>query len=425
MSSELQKHIDTKGLVAYYVSSVVGVGILIIPGIAAQIAGPASLLAWIFLALISVPVAFSFAKMAILVPDSGGVPSFIEKYLNKEIGKSLSILLTITMIFGNPVMGLTTAQYLRNLLGFESALIPWVGFCFMLLSIAFNLIGIRSGTKIQSLSLFFLIAGLVVVIVIALPVGKLENITPFFSHGIGSIGGAMVVCFFSFLGWENVSSIAEEVDNPGKTFRRAIPWAILCVGGLYCLIAWVYLTVVPPSHRADNPTVLTPILRFVFGNTVAILGDIAAILLLVLATNSWVMGASRLIYALGRNRLIPNSFGKISQKNNVPIYSLCFLAGSYGLITALIAVAGLSEQWLIKIANANFMLIYLCAFWTGLKTFRSLKMKMCAFIAILATASFLPFFGSMMLLSGLLAVLAFLWTRSCGSSSFDIGKKAE
>ncbi len=272
MSAELQKHIDTKGLVAYYVSSVVGVGILIIPGIAAQIAGPASLLAWILLALISVPVAFSFAKMAVLVPDSGGVPSFVGKYLDAKIGKALSILLMLTMVFGNPVMGLTTAHYLRNLLGFESALIPWIGFCFMLLSIAFNLIGIRTGAKIQSLALFFLIAGLVTVIVLALPVGKLENITPFFPHGIGSVGSAMVVCFFSFLGWENVSSIAEEVDNPKQTFRRAIPWAILCVGGLYCLIAWVYLTVVPLSERTDNPTVLTPILRIVFGNTVAILG---------------------------------------------------------------------------------------------------------------------------------------------------------
>lgn len=408
MSTQLQRHVDSKALLAYYVSSVVGVGVLIIPGVAAQIAGPASLLAWVLLAIVSAPVAVSFAKMAILVPDSGGVPAFVERALHPRLGNALALLLTLTMILGNPVMGLATSYYLRDLFGFNIALVPWVGYGCMLLSIAFNLLGVKLGGQIQSLALFILILGLVVVIACALPHGEVAKLRPFFPHGVASVGSAVVICFFSFLGWENVSSISEEVKQPQVTFRRAIPWAILCVGGLYCAIAWVYLTVVPADARTHDPTILAPILRIVFGERIAVVGSVIAVLLLVLATNSWVMGASRQVYALARSGLLPRALARLSGQERIPALALGFSAAGYGLVTVLIATFGLSEKWLIKLANANFMLIYLCAFWAGLRIFASTRMRVCAWLAMLTTASFVPFFGYMALASVLLTASAYL-----------------
>lgn len=412
MNSSLKKHIGSKELLAYYISSVVGVGVLIIPGVAAQIAGPASLLAWILLALISAPVAISFAKMAMLVPDSGGVPAFVEKCLDPHLGKALSLLLMLTMVFGNPVMGLATAYYLRGLVGFDAALTPWVGYGAMLLSVSFNFLGLRLGSRIQSFLLFLLISGLAAVMLLALPHGSRAHFTPFFpAQGISAVGSALVICFFSFLGWENVSSIAEEVKQPEKAFRRAIPWAIVCVGVLYGLVAGVYLAVVPAGARASDPTVLVPILRIVFGERVAQAGGVVALALLVLATNAWVLGASRLAYALGRKGLLPAACGRLKGAAGVPAAALGVLAVGYGLVTLLIAGLGLSEQGLIRFANANFMLIYLCAFWAGLRMFTSKRMRLCAWAAIVATGCFVPFFGTMALLSVALTGAALLWLR--------------
>lgn len=409
MNTKLQKHIGTKELLAYYISSVVGAGVLIIPGVAAQIAGPASLLAWVLLAIISAPVAITFAKMAIHVPDSGGVPSFVEQTFDPILGKSMAILLTLTMIIGNPVMGLASAFYLRDLLGYEENFIPWIGYGFMLLSITFNLVGIRFGSKIQSYALYILIIGLIVIILLALPKTDLKNMTPFFPQGFSSVGAAMVICFFSFLGWENVSSISEEVIEPEHTFRKAIPWAILCVGGLYVLIAWVYLAVVPETLRLNNPTVIAPILQTVFGKNIAMIGSLVAVILLVLATNSWVLGASRQVYSLARNKVLPMPLSKLSNRSGVPVRALLFLAFGYGLITLLISNTGWSEEWLIRLANANFMLIYLGAFIAGLNTFTSKRMKACIWLAIFATVSFVPFFGWMILGSLSLMAIAYVW----------------
>lgn len=172
---KLQKHIGVKELIAYYVSSLVGVGILIIPAIAARIAGPASILAWILLALISIPFAITFAKMVILVPDSGGVPAFIEKMLSSNLGKSTGMLLTLTMVIGNPVMGFTTAHYLKAILGFEEYFIPWVAYAFMVLSVTFNFLGVRLSSKLQTYLLFFLILGLMSIMLLSLPKTNFHN----------------------------------------------------------------------------------------------------------------------------------------------------------------------------------------------------------------------------------------------------------
>lgn len=409
MNTKLQKHIGVKELLAYYISSVVGAGVLIIPGVAAQIAGPASLLSWMLLAIISAPVAITFAKMAILVPDSGGVPSFVEQTFDPLLGKSMAILLTLTMIIGNPVMGIASAFYLRDLLGFEEYLIPSVGYGFMLLSIVFNLIGLRESSKIQSYALYFLIIGLIIIILLALPKTDLKNMTPFFPQGFSSVGSAMVICFFSFLGWENVSSISEEVKEPEHAFRKAIPWAVVCVGGLYILIAWVYLAVVPATLRADNPAVLAPILQTVFGSNIAMIGSLVAVILLVLATNSWVLGASRQVFSLARNNILPTTLSKLSSRSGVPTHALLFLAFGYSVTTLFIATTGWSEEWLIKLANSNFMLIYFGAFLAGLTIFKSKKTKLCAWLAIVTTVSFAPFFGWMIFGSLCLIAISYAW----------------
>ena len=115
-NSALAKHIGTKELIAFYISSIVGVGVLVIPGYAAQIAAAASFISWVLLSMISIPVALVFSKMAIHFPSSGGIPYFIEKTFNQTLGRSLALLLSFSMVVGNPIMGLASAYYLRDLI---------------------------------------------------------------------------------------------------------------------------------------------------------------------------------------------------------------------------------------------------------------------------------------------------------------------
>ena len=77
--ASLRKAIRLRNAVALYASSVLGSGILVLPGLAAKIAGPGSILAWIFLSLASYPFAFTFASLSARRPESGGVYSFAKE----------------------------------------------------------------------------------------------------------------------------------------------------------------------------------------------------------------------------------------------------------------------------------------------------------------------------------------------------------
>src|SRR5438309_9410635 len=72
----LRKAVTMRYAVALYMSSVLGSGVLVLPGLAAQIAGPASLIAWLILSLASYPLAYTFASLSARKPESGGVYAF-------------------------------------------------------------------------------------------------------------------------------------------------------------------------------------------------------------------------------------------------------------------------------------------------------------------------------------------------------------
>src|SRR2546425_1101776 len=86
--------------VALYMSSVLGSGVLVLPGLAAQIAGPASLLAWLLLSLASYPLAYTFASLSARKPESGGVYSFARESFGLETADAVGWLLIFWSYLG-------------------------------------------------------------------------------------------------------------------------------------------------------------------------------------------------------------------------------------------------------------------------------------------------------------------------------------
>src|SRR5919197_2523109 len=82
----LQRSITLPQAVALYGGAVVGAGVLILPGVAASVAGPASLVAWGFDGLLGLPIAFTFAALASRFPDAGGVAAFASRAFGPAVG---------------------------------------------------------------------------------------------------------------------------------------------------------------------------------------------------------------------------------------------------------------------------------------------------------------------------------------------------
>lgn len=121
-------------------------------------------------------------------------------------------------------------------------------------------------------------------------------------------------------------------------------------------------------------------------------GNIFAVLLIVLSTNAWVLGASRLLFSLAKQGVLPRVFSRVSDDKAVPYAALLALTAGYGIIAILLLIFNWREQQLIIFVNANFFIIYFLAFAGGMKLFPEASGKWISISAFAVTACFVPFF---------------------------------
>lgn len=201
--------IGTRGLVVFYITNLVGAGILVVPALAARIAGPASFLSWAMLAVLSFPIALLFAGISARRADCGGISAVIKVGLGNIAGKTASLLLVGAFVLFNPVMGIASAKYVCDLLGLDAVwTMPVAALC-MLVSVAFCFFRLGTAAKVQGAVLITLIMALAVAIVLLVPSLSAARLDPVAPHGWLAVGSALPVVFLSFIGWESVSAVAE------------------------------------------------------------------------------------------------------------------------------------------------------------------------------------------------------------------------
>jgi amino acid efflux transporter len=110
-TATLQQTITLPHAIALYVSSVLGSGILVLPGIAAQVAGPASLIAWIVLSLVSYPFAYTFGSLSARNPESGGIYSFAKESFGSHASSISAWLIALWYITGAPAVTMIASSY--------------------------------------------------------------------------------------------------------------------------------------------------------------------------------------------------------------------------------------------------------------------------------------------------------------------------
>lgn len=404
---ELRRVLTTRDLVVYYVSSLVGAGLLAAPGIALDRAGPASLVAWGLLTAAAFPIAGVFARFSAQYPSAAGVALIVRKAFGWRPGMAVGLLLVLINWTANPILGLVAARYLASLMGWEGhTTILVVGFLVMSLGVVLNLLGIRIASRVQLALVVSLIVGLLVVMVVSIPAAEVDNLTPFAPRGWTAIGAAILAGFFSFFGWENVSHAADEVRDPHHSYPRAAVWAPLIVGALYCSLALIVVLVVSDSADVDRVAVLDALLRVSHGENAARFGSALAVVLLVMTTNAWVMGASRLTYALARDGVIPERISRVSERNGAPVAALLFLEAWYIADFVVLYILGGDEETLIPFTAATILIVYIATFLAGLRLFQERLTRLLSLLALLAVSGFLLGGG----VPSLLAAVGFLLT---------------
>jgi Amino acid transporters len=293
---------------ALYVAAVLGTGVLVLPALAAHAAGPAAILAVAVLAVISVPLAATFAALSRRHPDAGGVATFARRAFGPTAARVVSYWFFFGTPIGAPIAALMTARYVVAVLGggaVETAVIAAVLIGVPLIVAVF---GVRFTGWVQLVLSGALVAVLVFVLGTALPHADTTHLTPFLPHGFAGVGVAISLYIWAFAGWEAVAGIAGEFRHPHRDVPRATALALAIVSIAYLAIQSITVLTLPGGGASSQVPLLDIVVLSLGRGWGMIVAAIAAIVVAGVF-NTYLAAFSKLGAAMGRDGDLPRWFG--------------------------------------------------------------------------------------------------------------------
>lgn len=407
----LKKDIRLREGIFMYVGSVLGSGILVAPAIAANIAGPASLVAWVLLSVLSYPIGYTFGALAASYPDAGGLSAFIKRGFGWTVGTVGGWLFVFSFFVGAPIVAIIASSYLIISLGLPTSLLYPIAFFFMCFTILINVTGIRIGSRVESVVLGAVVTLLFVAVGLTLPHVQQSNFTPFAPHGWVAVGVVAVIIFWSFQGYENVPHMAEEFKNPKRDFQLSIAASAAITSLLYFLTSFSTIgTAIYVNQSLYAPVAL------MFSRS---LGVSAVVIILFLAVstcygtmNAYSIGVSRLVYALARDRSMPSALTKLN-KRAVPARALFLLFSGSTISLIFDALVGANLNQLFLVSGAGFVALYILGSGAAVKLLKVRGLKRTyPYISLIVSVVVFVFVGLYALFPIAIATLSLLWAKS-------------
>ncbi len=404
---QLKKAITLRHAVALYVSSVLGSGVLVLPGLAAKIAGPSSLIAWVFLSVASYPFAYTFASLSARMPESGGVYAFAKESFGLHAATVVSWLFALWYIAGSPAVTLIAASYLAYAFPMSRVDLYLVAAAVIVLTFVVNYRGIRFSNRVQLGVVTAIIVMLVAAVVASAGSVKLKNFAPLFPNGYFPIGTAAALIFWSFLGYENVSNVAEEFTNPQRDFGRSVAISVVLIGALYVSVAVV--TIGTRAYAAGGSVApFAEIFSRMLGKYGAAGTAVLAFFIIFGASNAYTAGLTRVIYAAARDGGFPRTLAHMNRETNMPDRSLLMLSSLAMTMLIVFYIFNSDLQTALLIPSGAAIIVYIIGSLSGIKLLhKSGWRRSLPWFALVISVVALPFVGPLIIPAVIVSLAGF------------------
>ena len=285
----------------------------------------------------SLPTAFMIGELSSALPYEGGYYAWVRRAMGNFWGFQEAWLSLVASIFDMAIYPTLFVAYLTRMFPWfqEANRGWWVALAVVIACALLNIAGVKV-VSLTSLWLFFALSAPFVAIVVLAPfkLGALANaVTKPTTSSVDILGG-LLICMWNYMGWDNASTIATEVERPQRTYPRAMLVAVAIVALSYVLpFAAMWMTGLKASawetgSWADIAGLLGgPLLRVgvVLGGIVSAFGMF----------NALVMSYSRLPLAMAQDGMLPAIFGKLHPKSRAPWVAIVALAMGWAMCLGL------------------------------------------------------------------------------------------
>jgi amino acid efflux transporter len=393
---DLRKAIGPWGAVALYVSSVVGPGILALPGLTAEIAGPGSIFAWIILSAASYPFAYTFSTLSARRPQSGGVFRIAADAFGYRVATVTGWLMTFFVVIGAVAVALIAASYLGYALQLSRPEDFAVAVLVSVSAYVVNLRGVEFSVKVQ-----FAIVGSIIAILITtvLTSGwgvRSASFTPVLPNGLSAVGAAIALGFFAYLGYENVSNVAGEFRDPVRDYRRSATISVVIVGVMFTSVAIV--TVGTRAYLVGGGVAPFAVMMARLWGPYGSLGAaVLAMVLVVGVVNANTLGVSRVVQSVAKAGGFPAGLAPLSERSKTPDRALTAVFSCTLVAFAVFYFTGTSVASALLVSSGAGVLVYVIGSAAGVRILgsaaRSRSDRAFPLIALLVSLAVLPFVG--------------------------------
>jgi APA family basic amino acid/polyamine antiporter len=356
------------------IGAIVGAGIFVLTGVAAaKYAGPAIVLSFVVSGFACAMAALCYAEFAAMIPVAGSAYSYSYATMGELVGWIIGWDLVLEYAVGAAAVAVGWSGYLRVILAglgvqlpnslihapgsAPGAIVNLPALLIVLVISAILYIGISESARLNSIIVSIKLVVVVLVIVIGGFYIKPANWSPFAPMGWGGVMKGAAVIFFAYIGFDAVSTAAEEVVNPKRDLPLGILASLFACTLLYILVAAVLTGMVPAAAIDLNAPLAS---AFVIRGLNAIsgiisLGAVAGLTSVLLVL---LLGQSRIFFAVSRDGLLPAAFSKVHPKYRTPYIPTTITAIAVGLTAAFLPIQEIAELTNI---GTLFAFVLVCA----------------------------------------------------------------
>jgi len=356
---QLKQTLGAFDLVLLGIGAIVGTGIFILPGtVAATHAGPGIVFSFIIAAIVCAFAGMCYSEFSSSVPVTGSAYTY--GYI--VFGEIVAWLVgwALLLEYGLAVAAVATgwSSYLSSLLaGFNIALPTAISGAFnptdgtfinlpaifIIFATAFLLtLGIKESTRLNSFMVFLKVAVILLFIGVGMFYVEPTNWQPFLPFGVEGIFSGAALVFFAYLGFDAVSSAAEEVKNPQRNMPIGIIGSLLICTVLYVAVSLILTGIVPYSElNVSDP--VSYVMQLVHQDWIAGIISLGAVVGMMTVILVMSYGGTRLLYALGRDGLLPKSMAELSPKFKTPVKNTWIFALLVAFCAGFVPLSKLTE----------------------------------------------------------------------------------
>ena len=361
---KLRRHLSGLDLTVFGVGVIIGTGIFVLTGeVAKTTAGPAVAISFVIAGVVCGLAAICYAEFASTVPVAGSAYTFSYATLGEFIAWIIGWDLVLELALGAATVSVGWSGYLNQLLGDlgiplptsiagEEATVNIPAIAIALLMTGVLILGIKLSSRVTAVIVVIKVAIVLLVIVVGVFYVQAENYTPFVppaepteaagsgltapliqtlfgftpsTFGVGGILAGAAIVFFAFIGFDIVATAAEETRNPKKDLPRGIIGSLVICTVLYVAVS---LVVVGMQHYTElsSEAPLADAFRSVglpFLSGAISVGALAGLTSVVMIL---LLGQSRVLFAMSRDRLLPPGLATVHHKHRTP-YKITLITG--------------------------------------------------------------------------------------------------